>query len=350
MKQFFYILVISLAAIALIFFSYTKFLLLVSEEKSEPFNIVFDESLTHSNLYAPKNLKIKAKGKDSVEVSWDLDDKQLQVNSGVPWEFAVLSGFRIYRDGYWYKDVSKDIKKFVDDKLYPNETYSYSISALTFDFKIEGQKNAKTEAETPESSLKEVNFPVSDIKSYLSEGDSVTEAKNIAEGLSWVGIVAGYLKQNGHDVEVSHMAVAGSTAGSVDDRIGREVESINPDMVTIAVGVNDIVGASRDIGNISMSDFRDHLRSIIAKTKSGRDRNVALLNIFYITCCSEKRVAWDKVVRDVANEYGVLYIDVSTPIIQNGGKELLAGDLHPNAAGHKVIAGAVIEKLDQMLK
>jgi hypothetical protein len=110
-----------------------------------------------------------------------------------------------------------------------------------------------------------------------------------------------------------------------------------------------MTGYSRDIGNVSMSEYRDHLRNIVKTAEQERPRDIALLNIFYINVPSDKRVVWDKVVRDVANQFGVLYIDVSTPVIQNGGNSLLAGVLHPTQQGHTIVARAVINSISGLL-
>lgn len=318
-----------MVSVMLVIRSYKKPPELEKSKYSGTFQIVFDDKLLHSNLYAPENLRITLKSKDSIQISWSFENKELQVGAGVAPEYAILSGFEIYRDGFPYRFVPASERSFVDDKLYPDETYTYAVSPLTFDYKIEGNKGGEVKIMTGSFPLNRVQFPISKIKRYLAEGDSITEAKNVSKGQGYAEKVAALL-----NVELSNQAITASIAETVDNRLKAEVESFDPDLVTIAVGVNDI------LGEFKSSDYRDHLRHIIRTINAGRSRDIAILNIFYLPCCREKAIIWDKISRDVANEFGVLYIDVHTPMGEKGGLDLVAG-LHPNAGGHQVITDTV---------
>ena len=294
--------------------------------------------MLHSNLYAPENIEAKFKSKDSIEVSWSFDNKELKnADPSLAPEYAILSGFKIYRDGFWYIDVPASERSFVDDNLYPDETYTYSVSALTFDNKIEGKKGVESNAKTESFPLNQVQFPISEIKRYLAEGDSITTAANVNKGSGYAEKVAVLL-----NVELSNKALPSSIAETVGKRLEPEVTSFDPDLVTIAVGVNDI------LGEFKVSEYRDYLRVMIKTINAGRKRDIAILNIFYLPCCTEKRLVWDKASRDVANEFGVLYIDVHTPMGEKGGLDLVAG-LHPNAGGHQVITDIVFSKIGEAM-
>ncbi|HUC95244.1 MAG TPA: GDSL-type esterase/lipase family protein [Candidatus Saccharimonadales bacterium] len=316
------------------------------------FNIVFDSTLTHSNLYAPSGVKVDSVSPDKIQISWNFDNDKLMVPTGNAPEYAILSGFRIYRDGFWYEDVPKSNMAFVDDSLYPGSSYSYSVSALTFDYKIEGNKSASVSAATLLANPNPVVFPIKNgnINSYMAEGDSITEGLNLPnKGWTYADLLTDYLNAHGNKTKLFNYAVSISTSLDVNNRFPAEIRSADPDLVTVAIGVNDMTGYSRDIGNVSMSEYRDHLRNIVKTAEQERPRDIALLNIFYINVPSDKRVVWDKVVRDVANQFGVLYIDVSTPVIQNGGNSLLAGVLHPTQQGHTIVARAVINSISGLL-
>jgi len=94
---------------------------------NKPFLIEFDDNLTSSNLYPPNNLKIEERGFDFVSFSWDFDERELNIPQGSFWEYAVISGFRIYRNGFWYTDIAKD-KYFFEDLTAPATVLGISLN------------------------------------------------------------------------------------------------------------------------------------------------------------------------------------------------------------------------------
>lgn len=344
MKQVIFTVLLTVTIIFGVIEFYKLLPMLVNDKFRGSYDLTIDETKTKSNLYPPKDLKVEKIDDAKVALTWNFDRKEFVVSND-SLEYGILSGYRIYKDGYWHKDINLSEKKFIDEDLLPNETYVYEISALTFDNKIEGTKSSPIKYTTSNFALNKVNFPITDIKKYLAEGDSITVAENVPAGAGWAELVA-----QKFGFEIHNKAVSGSTSYSVKDRIESEVKEIDPDLVTIAIGVNDIFDLSQGNGNVSISDYHDNLKSIIKSAKGGRDRNVVLLNIFYINCCQEKHKAWDREVRGIANSQGVLYIDVSNPMIENGGKTLLVGDLHPNAEGYRIISETVIGTLTNFMK
>jgi lysophospholipase L1-like esterase len=320
-----------------------------AEKKQEIFQISFDGTFTHSDLYPP-NMLTEVKATNSiVAISWNFPDKKLTVTQGVAPEYALLSGFRIYRDGYWFADIPKNQTTFTDTGLYPDETYTYTVAGLTFDNKIEGSSSAALTVKTQPGPLHAIIFPNKKITSYLAAGDSITEGKQVAEPYRWVSLVGNYLQKHNATVKVINTGVNASLAGGVLDRLPGELRLYTPDLVTIAVGTNDMTGASRDIGNMSMIDYRDTLQKIISLTRSDPNRDIVLLNIYYFGCCDEKRLVWNKLLRDIAHDQGILLVDVENAM-ENNGKDSLVAGLHPNGAGHAVIANTIIKELQRYLQ
>ena len=220
---------------------------------------------------------------------------------------------------------------------------------VTFDNKIEGSKSAMLTVKTKPGSLGVIRFPTKKITEYLAEGDSITEGKQVAEPYRWVSLVGNYLRKSNASVKVTNSGVNASLAGGVLDRLPESLHRYSPDLVTVAVGTNDMTGASRDIGNMSMTEYRNNLLKIISLVRSDSKRNVVLLNIYYFGCCDEKRLVWNKLLRDFANEHGILLVDVEKAM-ENNGKDALVAGLHPNTAGHAVIANTVINALQRYMQ
>ena len=348
-------LVISLMIIFLLGFSIIQ--IMIYKDISEPrekFLITFDNELLHSNLYPPKNVQISSVSNSSVKISWNFENKELVVPEGMAREYAILSGFRVYRDGYWLTDVPKADKSYIDTGLYA-DNYTYSVSALTFDNKIEGLKTVSVSNDSNSESKNDVNFPKNKFSSYLAVGDSITLGQRAATGNGWVDQVGFYLSKQNPKVKIINKGVSGAFAATVKESISEYIPEYNPDLVTIAIGINDFSANSRDIGNYSQAEFRDHLRTIISLANP-KERSVLLLNIYHIECCfdsisnTDKRLVWNKLIRDIANESGVVLVDVSGAMGDKGGKILLDDALHPNQAGHNLIAKTVIDAIIKHIK
>lgn len=344
MKQILIAIILTVAAIVSVYYGYKFLPLLVNDKFRGSFKLTFNKEMTKSDLYAPYNLKTKLVSDDQVEITWSFDKKEFVVDTGLAPEYAILSGFRIYKNGYWYRDIPLGQYKFTDTDLYPKDTYTYSLSPLTFDNKIEGNVSGKIEVKTNDSQLKPVKFSVKDGQKLLSEGDSITIAENVGEGEGWASRVS-----NHFGLKLTNKGVTGSTSATVVDRVEAEISEIDPDIVTIAIGVNDVFQKDEEgIGNQSMGVFSDNLKTIIDVIKEGRDRQVVLLSIFFVNCCEDKQSVWNRQIRDIANSKGILFVDVWNPMKNSGGKSLLQGDLHPGTQGHSVIADAIIKKWEEL--
>lgn len=318
---------------------------LINDKFRGSYQLEINEEITKSNLYPPKNLKVTKLSNNKIEIRWNFDKKEFIAPPQMASEYGILSGFRIYKNGFWYKDVNVDSMKFVDQDILPNEDYKYFVSALTFDNKIEGEKSTEVSYKTDNYPLNPINFPINKINKYLAEGDSITSAENVSKGEGWSDIVAKNFK-----FEINNKAVSGSTSSSVSERIEKEVKDFNPDIVTIAIGVNDLFVVGDTLGNFSLSTYAENLKNIIMKINSDKKRNIVLLNIFYVNCCDEKQNVWNREIKAIANSMGVLYVDVGNAMKQKGGKKLLSGDLHPNSEGHKIISETVTTELSKYVK
>ena len=113
----------------------------------------------------------------------------------------------------------------------------------------------------------------------------------------------------------------------------------------MAVVVNDLYSASSYLGNVSILEYKNNLRKILTIAHPSDSRKVILLNIFYLNGEKNKEKAWNKIVYEVGNEFGVKVVDVYDSMNENGGSNLLTGVLHPNQYGHDLIAKDVINVL-----
>lgn len=170
------------------------------------------------------------------------------------------------------------------------------------------------------------------------------------------------LRKNGIVAEIINSGIPGSHTGSVRDnnlfkirhardRFETDVLAHNPDLVTIGFGTNDAHIDSKVKGGpsrIPVSKFKENLVFMISNLRA-RDINVILItpNILgknYDNFQNDRLGKYVKVMRKLAREYNLGIVDNfrTFSAYKKQGEEkldaLLLDGVHPNDAGHEIIA------------
>jgi lysophospholipase L1-like esterase len=317
----------------------------------DPFVFVPNAELTKSNLFPVDKLEVSNESSSSVKLTWEFADRKMLMAEDEPIEYSALSGFRIYRDGYWMTDVGKNARKLIDADLLPDTKYSYAVSPLTFDNKIEGESSDIVEITTVESNLSVSKYTVLPIGKLLVEGDSVAAGQRAMNGMGWADQVAKSVLTNSGSF--TNDAVSGSLSADVLSRIKAKNNLETYDAVAIAVGLNDLYGSSQEIGNVSLYEYKKNISNIVDTIGTGDHKTVVLIGIpYYRDCCgSEKSFikvdSWNKGLAEIALHRSLLYVDIYNLMLREGADNLMDDVLHPNQEGHNVIAKEVISKISQ---
>jgi lysophospholipase L1-like esterase len=319
-------------------------------DSDDTFLVTFNKDLSRSDLYPIDNLEAKNASSTEITLKWNYQNKKtLPKDSSLitahP-EYALLSGYRIYRDDSYYTDISKNTATFTDQYLSPNQPYSYSIAPLSFDNKIEGVRSPSFEAKTIEASSSEtIAFTGKQFSKYLAEGDSITEGiHKIQIEESYVNLITEYLRTKNPDITADNKGKIAFLTSDTRAQIKKDISEAEYDLVTIGIGVNDI-----NSGGVSMSQAKENLIDTIKTARPSANRLVILLNIPHINRIAEaeiyykKAAAWNKMYTDIAYNFHIPLADVNKTMTENGGNDLLADYLHPNSKGHIVIADTIIE-------
>jgi len=152
-----------------------------------------------------------------------------------------------------------------------------------------------------------------------------------------------------------------STRGGFENGMKRDILSLQPAAITIDFGMNDARG-----GNGNYARYIEYSTKLVQQLKAVGTR-VAL-----VTPSPEERYEADKPagsnynlmlwkyswgLKEIADKEGVLFIDQYTPFVQiiengrkagvlsttPGGPRLIPDGVHPNAAGHIVMAAALLK-------
>lgn len=282
------------------------------------------------------------------------------------------TGYRIYRDGFWHFDVvGGSVTSLVDSGL-SADIYRYSVSILSDLNRVEGSAIGSAEATAVGTAPALVVTRHDAYERYLAEGDSVASG-DVAYGYNraphpYPQQISTYVAASPFGRAVSgSICQPNSGPPSVAERIAQEIVDVNPDLVTLGVGLNDMNLGYQDMkGAFSMVTYRDCLKNVVQVIRPSPSRTLLLMNMSHMTNYSltqpviggfepfsgsdAKRRAWNKVIRDVALHAGVPLVDVTGAMDQamaaKPNESLLVGDnVHPNQLGHNVIADAVLSQL-----
>lgn len=199
-------------------------------------------------------------------------------------------------------------------------------------------------------------------------GDSITDcgrARPVGEGngetlgRSYVSLVDALLgavyPERG--IRVVNQGVSGNTIRDLKARWKTDVLDLKPDWVTIMIGINDVWrhydNPTRPEMHVGPDEFEATLQGLAAISKPAV-KEVVLLSPFFLepNPAETMRAHVDRysaLVKKVADKNGLLFVDVQkafVPLLKANHPAAYAGDrVHPNMAGHMVIAKAFLDSV-----
>lgn len=197
-------------------------------------------------------------------------------------------------------------------------------------------------------------------------GDSITDSNRnynakLAGWSSWgdgyVNILNAYTTAllPEYELMVINQGVSGNCIKDLNDRWQQSIFDLNPDWVTIMVGINDVWrhydGTFSQDSQVSAEQFSQIYRSLIEKTLP-QVKGMILLSPYMIEANVEDPMrkqmdSYRQIVKELATEYNTLYGNVQAPIdifLQCQSSYVLSSDrIHPSTAGHLLIAKTWLE-------
>jgi len=199
---------------------------------------------------------------------------------------------------------------------------------------------------------------------WIAAGDSVTESerdfcakiwKPSFLGQGYVHLLDSAIRAflPGHGVRVINKGVGGDTSNLLKDRWQSDVLSLNPDLISIMIGVNDVwrhfdgYGIDKDL--ITIEKFQENYRYMI---KSALDYNCKVVVLSPVMFESNKNDEMCNLVRQfsdaakkIAEEFSVPFLNIQETIdnaLKSCYSSVFSADrVHPNSAGHMLIAGEI---------
>ncbi len=197
-------------------------------------------------------------------------------------------------------------------------------------------------------------------------GDSITDCgrkQPVGEGLfeahgkGYVAYVAGLLGTvyPERHIRVINMGTSGHTVRDLKARWQRDVIDLQPDWLSIMIGINDVWrqydSPLETESHVLLDEYASTLDELVARSKT-IVKGLVLMTPYFIEPNQNDamRATMDRygaVVRTLATKHGAIFVDTQSAfdtILEHCHPAALAWDrVHPNVTGHMVIGKAFLD-------
>lgn len=182
---------------------------------------------------------------------------------------------------------------------------------------------------------------------YVAIGDSLTTGVGVDSYLnSYPYLIAQKISQkNNIKVNLVPFAMPGARSIYALDNFIQPTVSLNPDIVTLFIGINDVHG------NISKKEFKDNYENILKNLTQKTKAKIYVINLPYIGTqdliknpykyyFNRQTQKFNNSIKDLAQKYNVNYIDLYNGFFEyNTDKTYYSLDLfHPGEKGYTLWA------------
>lgn len=186
---------------------------------------------------------------------------------------------------------------------------------------------------------------------FVALGDSFTEGLNDDLGADgrhrgWADRVASYLGERQPDFRYANLAVRGRLAAQVRTEQVPVALGLQPDLVSLGVGVNDALRRQFDVSVVA-TQIEDSVRQL-------RGANIDVLLFAFgdparrskvMSLIRERLRGMNSATRAIARHYGCYLVDFWGVAVFDEDELWSTDRLHLSAAGHEVAAAAALQAL-----
>ena len=208
----------------------------------------------------------------------------------------------------------------------------------------------------------------------LFQGDSITDCGRNTENGSRLSIGQGYaaiccaelMNRFPKEYEITNRAVSGSRIVDTYCNIKCNCWNLNPDILSILIGVNDVWHEiSPEKNGVDVKRYENLYRMRIEETKE-RFPNIKMIIMEpFVLKSPATEEHWEEfrsevklradVAKKAAEEYGLIFIPLQDKFDKaaqaiNDASYYLADGVHPTPAGHRIIADAWLDAFYKNLR
>ncbi|MET4703644.1 SGNH/GDSL hydrolase family protein [Frigoribacterium sp. UYMn621] len=180
---------------------------------------------------------------------------------------------------------------------------------------------------------------------YVAIGDSAAQGVGASQpGRSYVGLIARHLRERtGRSVRVVNLSISGARLREAIAVQLAPLRRLSPDIVTVAIGANDMPAFDRD-------RFTRELTEVYASLPAGAI--VAEVPSFYLGAAERNVKVANTIVHRLAEEHGFEVAPLYAKTRGQGAalyalNRVAADFFHPNDRGYRVWASAFLPLIDR---
>lgn len=194
----------------------------------------------------------------------------------------------------------------------------------------------------------------------LFQGDSITDAdRDRSDYHNLAGYTAYVAQELGNKHEYINLGISGDTSAMLLDRYESDIKNINPDIMTLLIGINDIWRRHDENTYISPEQYNKNVTEIITRLKNDCP-NVKIIILEPFLLPAKERLFWagelGEIIREcrqVALKYADGYVALdgifAKKMMETGWEILSADGVHPLDEGRKLIAKHLVEEIKKFL-
>ncbi len=199
----------------------------------------------------------------------------------------------------------------------------------------------------------------------LFQGDSITDAgrdrANIHDlGHGYPFYTAKVIREAfpDRDFEFIDLGINGNRAENLRDRWTEDAINIQPDVISILIGINDTWHRAAEKNWMPHEYFEECYRGILERLKKETNAKIIMLEQFLLSVPDKEFFHVDldpkiQITRKLAREYADVFVPLdglfAAASVGTAPTEFAADGVHPTAKGAEFIAGHYLEALKKII-
>jgi acyl-CoA thioesterase-1 len=179
-------------------------------------------------------------------------------------------------------------------------------------------------------------------KTIVFLGDSLTEGYQLAKEEAYPSLIENELKLKKMDVKVINAGESGATSASGPKKIKWYLKA-KPDVLVLALGAND------GLRGLSLSETEKNLSLVIDMAIEARVKVLLIGMKMPINYGEPYRTQFQNLFKKLAGKFKLELVPFLLEGVGGRPEMNLTDGIHPNPAGHKVMAKTVLKKLVPLL-
>ncbi|MDR7073481.1 SGNH/GDSL hydrolase family protein [Fictibacillus barbaricus] len=202
------------------------------------------------------------------------------------------------------------------------------------------------------------------MKKIIFIGDSITASNKNADqerlGNGYVRMIKEHLEKSGKEIQIINKGVNGHRVTDLAFRWKRDVIDLEPDLVSISIGVNDVWRQldSPDLNQVGTEKFEAVYRELLTQLKTNTSAQIVLMEPTIIEENPESKgnqmlISYVEIVQKLVEEFDAIHVpthEVFITHLKNEPEAALTTDgVHMKVIGNELMANAWLKAVKEIL-